>query len=120
LILRGREGRNFAVALPKLDVVTVNELPGVLLRQVVIRTGKLDGTKEPTVYSDNERAIFSHLPALASARGVHFCSLFHGKSALENTPIQQNNNKSNGLITKKAYFQIRLPSASKHISVFNE
>jgi hypothetical protein len=119
LILRGLEGRDFAIALPKFDVVTVNELPGVLLRRIVIRTDKFDCPKKPTVDSDNERPIFRHLRC-RSHGFPDWCAILHTKFASKKAPNQENNSKFNILSAQKAYFGIHLPNAEKHTSMFNE
>jgi hypothetical protein len=119
LILRGLEGRDFAVALPKLDIVTVNELPGVLRRRIVIRTDKFDGPKEPTVDSDNERPIFGHLRC--RSHGLpDWCGFLHNKFAPKKALKQENDSKFNMLSAKKALFGIYLPNAEKHTNLFNE
>ena len=121
LVLGRLEGRDFAVALPKLHVVTVDELPGVRLRRIVIRTGKLDCAKKPAVYSDNERPIFGHLWCSAFPRSPALLRILSTANvALESGLNQQNDNKFNWLSTHNAHLQIHLPSPAKSINLTNE
>src|SRR5205807_1699259 len=98
-------------------------LPGVRLRRVVIGAGKLDCPNKPAVYSNNKSPIFGHLrcrPPRHSLLPGSCAFLSAAKSAPESPRNQQNNSKSNGLLTKRAYLRTRLPNPPKHIIVSNE
>jgi hypothetical protein len=119
LIPCGPEGRDFAVALPKLHVVTVNELSGVLLRRIVITTDKFDYPKKPAIYPHNEGPIFGHLRC--RSHGLpDWCAFLHNKFAPKTALKQENNSKFNMLSAQKADFRIFLPRAEKHSNLFNE
>jgi hypothetical protein len=57
-----------AAALPKLYVVTINELLSVLFGRVIVRTKKLDRSDETTVYANDVRRP-SHFVAIGFPRG---------------------------------------------------
>jgi hypothetical protein len=54
------EPRYVAAALPKLYVVTINELLSVLFGRVIVRTKKLDRSDETTVYANDVRSVLCH------------------------------------------------------------
>jgi hypothetical protein len=58
------ERLDFTVALPKLNVVTVNELLGVLLRDFIVRADQFDCPEKPTIGPNNVRSIPDHLRSL--------------------------------------------------------
>ena len=56
-----RESHYPALALPKLYVVTINELLGIFFGALVIRAQERDGPDELAIYSDYVGSIFWHL-----------------------------------------------------------
>ena len=61
LVVLMRESLDSAIPLPKLYIVAVHQLPGVLFRALVIGTEKFDCAKKLAVCSDNVHSIFGHL-----------------------------------------------------------
>ena len=55
-----------SLALPKLDVITINELLGVFFRDLVIRTQQRDGPYELAIHADDVGSILWHLAAFGS------------------------------------------------------
>jgi hypothetical protein len=53
--------RDVAIALPKLYVVTINELPGVFFRGVIVGADEFDGPEKTAVRTDDIGSIFCHL-----------------------------------------------------------
>jgi hypothetical protein len=54
------ERRHFALALPKLYVVTINKLLGIFFGGVVIGANKFDCPEKMAIYPNNIRPIISH------------------------------------------------------------
>jgi len=61
LVVLMRESLDSAIPLPKLYIVAVHQLPGVLFRALVIGTEKFDCAKKLAVCSDDVHSIFGHL-----------------------------------------------------------
>jgi hypothetical protein len=56
-----REALDFAITLPQLDIVSVDELLRVSLGAFVILTDKLDRPDKVAVRSDDVHSVFGHL-----------------------------------------------------------
>lgn len=56
-----RESLDSAIPLPKLYILAVHQLPGVLFRALVIGAEKFNCAKKLAVCSDNVHSIFGHL-----------------------------------------------------------
>jgi hypothetical protein len=61
LLVRVLERLDFAVALPKLHVVTVSEALGVFFRDIIVRANKFYRSDKVTVCPDHVRSISGHL-----------------------------------------------------------
>jgi hypothetical protein len=59
-LVRTQKRRDFAVKLPKLYVVAVNELPGLLFGVLVVFAEKFDGSENVAVMAHDVRAIVLH------------------------------------------------------------
>jgi hypothetical protein len=70
--------RDVAIALPKLYVVTINELPGVFLCGVIVGADKFDGPEKTAVRTDDIGSIFCHLCS------VQYCTLLQAVCSLVN------------------------------------
>lgn len=55
------KGRDLTVALPKFYVMTIDELPGVFLRGLVVGAYKPDSPVDMTVLVKDQRSIFGQL-----------------------------------------------------------
>jgi hypothetical protein len=60
LVVRVLEHRDFAVALPKLYVATVDQSLGVFLRGLIVRADQFDCPEKVTVDPNNVRSIPDH------------------------------------------------------------
>lgn len=76
VLLRSRlERADFAVPLPKLDVVTVNEVLGVFFRGVIIGAKKFDSPRELAIHTNDIRAVFGHRIWTGTQKRASACRL---------------------------------------------
>jgi hypothetical protein len=76
--------RDFAVALPKLYVVTVYKLLGIFFRGLVVGAKNLDRPEEVAVHADDVCPIFGHLrPPVPRKTNIEIAFCQYG-SGLEN------------------------------------
>ena len=80
--MRVLERPDFAVALPKLNLVAVNELLGIFLSGVIVGTKKLYRSDEVAVRANDVRPILCHrmpllpeVPSMEDETPISVCAL---------------------------------------------